>query len=53
MALASRLVKPYIGIVLSVARTHTKNYTSLDGTAKEKRVLVESLAQYYEFSSGC
>ncbi len=45
MAKVARLVKPHVVIILSVARTHTKNYRSLDETAAEKSVLLEYLSK--------
>ena len=39
------LVRPDVAIVLSVARTHTVNFRTLDNTAKEKAQLVKALTK--------
>ncbi len=40
---SAHLVRPHIGIVLAVARTHTDKFPSLEDTAREKESLLEEL----------
>jgi UDP-N-acetylmuramoyl-tripeptide--D-alanyl-D-alanine ligase len=37
------LVRPHIGVLLSVGRAHTNNYRDLDAIAEEKKALIEAL----------
>jgi len=43
MSRSARLVKPHVAVVLSVARTHTNAFATLDDTAAEKAVLLDYL----------
>jgi len=43
MVRSAKLLQPDIGVVLSVAGTHVKNFKSLDATANEKAKLIEPL----------
>jgi UDP-N-acetylmuramoyl-tripeptide--D-alanyl-D-alanine ligase len=42
----ARLVRPHIGVLLSVGRAHTNNYCDLDAIAQEKVALIESLPKH-------
>jgi UDP-N-acetylmuramoyl-tripeptide--D-alanyl-D-alanine ligase len=43
IASTGRIVKPHIAVVLSVARTHTNNFKTLENTAAEKAQLLKYL----------
>lgn len=43
LARMARLVHPDVAVIIGVARTHTKNYRSLEDTAAEKARLLEGL----------
>lgn len=46
MSKLARLVRPYIAIVLAIARAHTKFFKTLDDTAMEKAHILESVPKY-------
>ncbi len=45
IARVGRLVKPDIGVVLSIARTHTRSFNTLDDTAAEKAEIFNHMAR--------
>ena len=44
MRRSARLVRPHVAVVLTVARTHTKDFLSLDETAAEKAQILKALS---------
>ena len=44
LAAASRLVRPHVAVILTVARTHTDQFRSLEETAAEKAGIIEGVA---------
>jgi UDP-N-acetylmuramoyl-tripeptide--D-alanyl-D-alanine ligase len=43
MRRSARLVRPRIAVVLTIARTHTRDFSTLDETAAEKACILEAL----------